>query len=854
MLGSERFNPMNDLAGLFGQEPKDTAPPAAQFADWLPYSAYFADEKVFVNRDGMGFMLEVVPQSGADDRMAEVLISLYSRCPVGTGIQFHLFASPHIRQQLVQYANLRKEDTDQTEKAQHWGRPARNSNLSRTLARKRVEHLLRAAHKSLTSGFHYTLRDFRLMMSVSCAGDPEVLTEREDLIALRESMASTLRSASLPNRVCDASDLINWCAPFLNPGLLSRIESSETPPVVYDNGREIRDQIVDRDTIQDARPNSIRMWKENSPDVLEASFYSIKSLPERFSLWQMGSLIGDLMQPALQYTAPFLLTLGVRILDPNATKSVVTANHLRASQNARSKMAEAMPDVAKKLQDWTAAAQAIDAGNNLVSLYHQLAIFSPPEQSATVQEAANAIWRSRGFQLNADVYMQRQALLASLPMTLTERFHKDLAKMRRVTRKTMANAVHLAPLIGEWRGTKTPTLIFAGRRGQLTTLDVFDNDLGNPTGSILGTPGSGKSVLMNEMAWSYHAVGAKVWMLDYGRSFEKLCRKANGTYIEFRPETDICLNMFSRIVDINEDIDMLLQVLSKMATMSHVLEEVQYKALSAMCLKKFKEYGNDLTVTGLRDAFKVGTIDELGIVNDSRIKDLAIMLNPYCRGGPYERYFEGHCSIDFSNDFIVIESEELKRRRDLQAVVNVLLLHQITGEMYLTRNRRKVLFIDELKQQLGGGSQDDPVMAAVIEEAARRARKFGGSLITATHGADDYYGSAQMEAAFNCSDWVFMLRQKPESIELLSRKGRLAVDESKKRLLNSLRTEPGAFSEIYISSPMGEGVVRNILDPATQLLFSNKLEDNAPLDELRSQGMSIDEAIATLLRMRGHIQ
>ena len=61
------------------------------------------------------------------------------------------------------------------------------------------------------------------------------------------------------------------------------------------------------------------------------------------------------------------------------------------------------------------------------------------------------------------------------------------------------------------------------------------------------------------------------------------------------------------------------------------------------------------------------------------------------------------------------------------------------------------------------------------EEAARRARKYGGSLGTATQSADDYYGSAQMEAAFNCSDWVFLLRQKPESIEMLDRKGRLTM-------------------------------------------------------------------------------
>ena len=251
----------------------------------------------------------------------------------------------------------------------------------------------------------------------------------------------------------------------------------------------------------------------------------------------MGALIGDLMQPALQYACPFLLTMGVQILDPNATKSVVTANHVRATQNAESKMAKSCPTSAKKLQDWTVAAQTLDLGGELVSMYHQLALFTPPERATAAEETANAIWRARGFELNDDVYMHRQALLASLPMTLSESFHGDLKRMRRVTRKTVANAIHLAPLIAEWRGTPRRPCCFGGRRGQLMTLDLYDNDLGNYNAAIIGAPGSGKSVLMNEIAWSYRAIDAKVWMLDLGRSFEKLCRKADGTFIEFRAQS-----------------------------------------------------------------------------------------------------------------------------------------------------------------------------------------------------------------------------------------------------------------------------------------------------------------------------
>ncbi|MBY0241983.1 MAG: type IV secretion system protein TraC [Burkholderiaceae bacterium] len=833
-----------DWLGL--RSPDDA--PAEQFASWLPYSAYVPDEQLFINRNGcIGFVLEVLPQCGADDRMVEVLASLYTNCPAGTGIQFHLFGAPHVRDLLRDYANLRMEDADQYEKGSAYGRPTRNRNLYRVLARQRVEHLLAGTQRSLAAAHHFTLRDFRLLVSVTLpgrGGDEERLGL---LCALRDSMAVTLASASLPNKRCDADGLINWCAQFTNPDRMTR---TDLAPLHYDEGREVRDQIVDIDTIQDQTPDRLLFSKLSGGAPLAAHFLSIKSFPKHFHLSQMGSLIGDLMQPPLQYSAPFLLTMGVHILDHADTRGAVAANHFRANQNAASKLADVMPDVEQKRQDWEAAASAADAGGRLVSMYHQLGIFCAKERGPQAVETARAIWRARGFELNTDIFKQRQALQASLPMTLSPTFHDDLRKMRRVTRKTDANAIHLAPLIAEWRGTSTPALVLSGRRGQVTMLDLFDNDLGNYNGAVVGAPGSGKSVWLNELAWSYRSVGAKVWMMDLGRSFEKLCRKANGAYIEFDARSTININPFSVINDICEDMDMLVPAIAKMCSMKSQLEEVQYKAISAILLRLWQQYGRDMTMTAMRDAFKSGSIPDLGVQNDQRIRDLAIMLNPYSKDGQYARFFEGRNNVDFSNDLIVLENEELKRRPDLHAVVNILLMYQITAEMYLTRNRRKLLIMDELKQQLGEIGSDDPVKAAVVEEAARRARKYGGSLVTATQGADDYYGSAQMEAAFNCSDWMFLLRQKAESIELLGRKGRLLMDESKKRLLNSLRTEAGAYAEMYVSSPVGEGVVRLVLDPATHLLFSNKLEDNKPIDALRAQGYSIDEAINRVLADR----
>jgi len=351
------------------------AGPENQFASWLPYVAYAPEDLLFINRDTLGFLLELMPQSGADERMVEILLSLYATAPKGTGIQFSLFASPHLIGPLSRYGNLRLEDADRAEKARERGRPARNTNLYRTLARRRVAHILRGSHASLTQGYHYTVRDFKLVMSVTVPGGLDNLSRREDLITLREGMTSTLRSANFPNRVCSADDLINWCALFTNP---HRMMVDRTSALHYDDGRELRDQIVDFDTQQEAQALGLLFTQSGHRGAVEARFYSIRSFPEQFALWQMSALNGDLMQTALQYACPFLITMGVEILDPIAMKSIVTANNVRATQNAESSMAKIMPDVAKKLQDWSVAAQTLDQGGQIVSMYHQLGLFTTP--------------------------------------------------------------------------------------------------------------------------------------------------------------------------------------------------------------------------------------------------------------------------------------------------------------------------------------------------------------------------------------------------------------------------------------------------------------------------------------------
>ena len=170
-----------------------------------------------------------------------------------------------------------------------------------------------------------------------------------------------------------------------------------------------------------------RAWTKRA----EVRFYAVKTFPERFALWQMGGLTGDLLQGALQYPCPFLLTLGVEILDPETTRAAVYANQTRATQNAESPMAKLLPDIPKKKRDWDAAADALDAGTKLVSLYHELALFTPADRATQAEESAKgdlalARFRTQQRRLSAP------AVAAGEPAhAVVESFHRDLKRLRR---------------------------------------------------------------------------------------------------------------------------------------------------------------------------------------------------------------------------------------------------------------------------------------------------------------------------------------------------------------------------------------------------------------------------------------
>lgn len=812
----------------------------------LPYLAWQEDTRLFVLDQGgfgeleehaIGFCIETLPQTGASDEMEKVLASLFVSCPPGTGIQITLYGSPHILPILRAQANLLPSSVAADDASFE---ERRHGNIFRLLARQRIDHYMKGTGQSIFGHQTYLLRDFRSVISITLPLDPELPADIDEALRIRESVHATLKSAHLTGHDWGPSELMNFTADFFDHsrlfagGVVRSIEWNENLP--------LRDQLSDIEIASRVGDGDIRFRKAGG-DESALQLFSVRQYPRYFRLSGMNYMIGDPYQLALSMPCPFLITMGAVSLDYESARAKAQMKAARATQSAGSYMAHFQPDLQERKRDWDMVLKTFDSGRTVVGMYHQIALVSKVEDASRCEHAVRAVWRARGFDLTKDFYLQHQALTAALPMTLTPGLQADLRQFGRINTKTADNAVMTSPLIAEWKGTQTPVMTLFGRRGQIIGFDLFDNTGGNFNFAVTALSGSGKSVFVNEMTYRYLGAGAKVWIIDVGRSYKNLCELLDGEFIEFSDEQQntICLNPFSMIIDISADMEMILPLIAQMASPREPLDNYGYTALGSAIKRVWDAKGREATITDIYELLKTGRLSVDGEY-ERDLSRLATALEPYTRHGVYASYFEGEANIQFDKDFVVLELEELKSKKDLQSVVMQLIMYRITQEMYRDRSRRKLVIIDESWDLMGSGAS-----GSFIEAGYRRARKYGGAFGTITQSVDDYYKNEATKAAINNADWLFLLRQKPENIERLGKEGKLALDEWLKRQLGSVSTEHGHFSEIYIHSPTGSGLGRLLLDPFSMLVYSTRAEDYEAIKRLREHGLSVSEAIERLV-------
>lgn len=787
-----------------------------KLSDFFPYESFDEDVNIFYNRESLGFVIETTPLVGSSDTMQREISNLFTNVlPDESALQVMLYADPHIENALDGFVESRVDRS------------------LKDLYQKRVDYLKTFAHNSPLKP--YSLRRFRVFLSISMKRTKSDVSDRETLMRIQSQIKTTLEMVNCPTWFLNPEQLIS----IIHGIFFLEAEKVSCPYRTWNRFQAIADHLS-----SDAQNVMIK-----EKDILlnngeiTARTYSVKEFPFEWSLHAMSRLIGDQDRDVAQIPCPFIFHYGVYIPKQDSLKTTLMAKTSYVEKQAYSPIGKYLPDIMREAEELSFVREQMGRGERLVQTHFNVILLSQTEKIESSEQTLMNLFTSNEWKLEANRYLHFPMMLNSMPMMWGEDSVQSFLNLKKIKTTLSTESANLLPLQGEWQGTKTKAMLLSGRRGQIFGWYPFDNDTGNYNTCVVGRSGSGKSVFMQELMTSTLGLGGRVFVLDVGRSFQKTCDLLGGQFIEFSPKTPLCLNPFSTIpIDdetASEDaLAMLKSIIGLMAAPSQGVDDKGAALLEQAMLETWHVFKNETTITKIADYLIKS--------EDQKANDLGQMLYPYTKNGTYGRFFEGKSTVDFKSQLIVVELEELKERKDLQSVIVQMVIVSITNQMFLgDRKTPFSIVFDEAWDMLRGKQS-----GVFIETLARRLRKYRGSLVVGTQSINDFFVNPGAQAAFDNSDWMCLLSQKPESIEYLKKTDRLSLTPQKEALLKSVKTKQGQYAEVMITGSNGYAVGRLILDPFSNLLYSTKAEDYAAISHLISRGFSLSESIDRLNQMK----
>jgi len=809
------------------------------FASYLPYLAYDEEQSLYLTTKDVGmstmawgFAIECLPHPGPGQQQATLIKGIFELpWPKGSTIQIStLGLLSESLPLLTSYVAIRQSGT------------------YRALARARVEHL----YRMLLDGAHplqsSPLRDLtiivsgtvpiapksalwqrslrfgaNLMRSISSSHSDTITSAIPLAARLRTSVHQLLQQSHMVPHNITPPRLLTLLFPILNPGHSYTVFDRVEPD------RELRRQLIAADT-------SI-VPTEDSVIIDGHTFRSLTPLqfPHEISTDRMATMIGDLYNTSQQIPTPFLLTLNAVAYDRYDVARQFQRKHAIISQQAFGPMARIIPRLSLKKDHYDIAAHAFENSHVPISAYLHLLVWTPDKHLAEEAIAScEGLWRSHNFLAQRDGPATLNLMRESLPMALSSNpryLELDIARSKTVL---SSNAASLSPISGDWKGCGRPVVLLVSRRGQPCRLDVFHNPYGNFNCVIAGKSGGGKSFFTNDLLLGLLSAGAQVWIIDKGRSYEKLIQTLKGDYLVFNASEPVCLNPFSGLTpeEFEDWIPRLKAIVGQMAAPSRRLDDYESSVIGQVIQEAYAANGRNCTITQIAELLQA--------LPDQRCRDLGQMLHPYTAKGEYARFFEGPATLDLTRSkLLLLELEELSTKPNLQSVVFLGLVLAVQAAMERgDRSVQKVIAIDEAWSFL-----KSPQAAEFVIEIYRRFRKYNGSAITISQGVNDFLDTDAGTSILMNSDMRILFPHKSEAIS----DPRVGMNEYELSLMRSLTKISGRYAELYIKHPTGSGVLRHIVDPQSYWLYTTDADEVSQIQRLiNSDGMSLEEAVRHL--------
>ncbi|MEJ6059250.1 TraC family protein [Aliivibrio salmonicida] len=834
------------------------------YGNSLPYMEFIPELGGFLMDEG-GIMGSFVcqPLNGVNAEVRNSLEEFFKQdAPKDMFLQISMFASPDIQFMLDRYESNR-------------GGRARDPELSELLdgvAKANYDYLKLKTHEPITEDSEMLLRDHEVWITITLPTLDQLPShgEIEKFQHKFNSLNQMLNSIGLAPQAMDGEMFLHRMNVLHN---WSDKAKWKTRRGEFDASRPIRDQILDQGSAVRVHEDGIELGNTDQKGLKKDGKYvkllSINQYPRMMQFGQLYDLMVDWRKGMTGIRCPFFITLNIHYPDQRKTKDKFVKDRTYISHMNKTPFAQWVDKISWQKADYDVFFAATEKeGAKFTNAYMQVMLFCKDKADGErVSELVQSHGARTQWTLNEDRFFCMPLFKASLPGGQSIDAMKALCRYMKFPSSVLK---HMCPIIAGWKGNgfNKPIYPLVTREGQLFFWDPFTSD-GNYNVCVAAASGSGKSFFINGLVTNiissgnsnngqlYYSEqdkiplhsnlphdGGRVFIIDVGRSYEKIADLAQGRFVEFNENFKYSLNPFMSIHEFDGKDgqgDMVAKLISYMAAPEGELTDFQSAELYNIISAVWAEHNNKSLIDHVRDK----CLEH----QDQRMTDIGAQLKRWCKGGAYGDFFsDEYPPLEFKGHFVVFELEELKSKKILQRAVLLQIISCIQHEMFLTgKDRRKCFILDEAWEFLGDGGGSNHIRE-FLEAGWRRFRKYNAQGIAISQSINDFYNSPVGMAIISNSQWKALLRQEPEDVARAQADNKFTGTATDFELLRSLHTKKGEYSEIYIRGSNAREVVRLYVPRYMQLMFTTDPDELKVIDQYRESGYTIAAAISEVIR------
>jgi conjugal transfer ATP-binding protein TraC len=839
-----------------GDDILDTLLDYPSISEFLPYFSFDPESDIFINKNSLGFILEVNPLIGANESIVNSLDEFFrTKFPRKEMLQVTLLSSKEVKNILDRGLEHEKWSGDN---ASHF-----NNITSAYYQKAALENFDNARDYGLT------LRNYRVFITYGEERKGNLSTQIKHMESWLKIIKSGLEGSFLFGNTLNPTGLINLINEIINMDTNSVVNSACN----YDENESIDKQCVGKATQLIVEKNNLKIVcnKKDTAGMTETiiSNYMITGNPDRFFLGASPNNIASLMSPSLMINCPFIVTFMIEVEDQAKSSNEMTTKFLDREKKSKTSFATFVPSVKREAEEYGKLRERLASNTSSLAIYYfNVTTFSRSydEAKSNEQDVLNC-YRNNGIQLSVTEFMNFVNFFASLPFMAHEGIWHDLKHINATNRCETFQAVNLMPIVAENKlaqyGFLAPSF-----RNQISFINLFALGTENYNCAICGTAGAGKSVITQTILYDVLKRGGKEWIIDLGGSYKNYCEIVGGEYwdvakLRFNPFANIAVDLnredlTRNLNQINIDDEdspeaMLAASLNKIHKLILVMADPEGEYLDRVSEAIFYDaveyayftYKNKALIDHVVEYFEIERKKETKYKESTlvRLDEATLLLKKYTTKGIYGKYFNSDkATLTGDTQLTVLELGSLQNTPDLLATTLFTLIISIDEYMYqASRAIPKVCAIDEAWRLLGGKSER---VASFIEVGYRTSRKHKGSFITITQGLNDFSLSRAAEASWDNS-----------AIKIIAKQDNLAVESYvvknpnffKKGQLELLKTFGNAsvngFSSFLLATHGEMFPCRLFLDPLRRTLFSSTGEDFEYIQNARKNNIEISQAI-----------